>query len=76
LFFGGRIVSANLESSLGGWKLERAKAIESLRVLDIGPQWFRSGENVTRFEVARATRIVEEMDARIAARELEESRKP
>jgi len=67
---------ANLESALAGWKLERSQAVESLRVLDIGPQWFRSGENVTRFEVARATRIIDEMDARIAVCELETSWMP
>ena len=58
-----------LESALDRWKLKRAEAIESLRVLNIGPQWFRAGENVTKVEIARAKQIVEEMDALIAAYE-------
>ena len=58
-----------LESALNGWKHKRGEAIESLRVLNIGPLWFRAGENVTNVETARATQIVAEMDALIAAHE-------
>jgi hypothetical protein len=58
-----------LESALDRWKLKRAEAIEFLRVLNIGPQWFRAGENVTEVEIARAKQIVEEMDALFAAYE-------
>jgi hypothetical protein len=56
----------NLASTLDECKLKRAEAIESLRVLNIGPQWFRAGEDVTKVETARAKRIVEEMDALMA----------
>ena len=52
--------------STHGWRRRRAEALENLRVLSGGPRWFRKGQDVTNFEIAKETRMVAQMDILIA----------
>jgi len=54
------------EISTHGWRRRRAEALENLRVLSGGPRWFHKGQDVTRFEIAKETRMVAQMDILIA----------
>jgi hypothetical protein len=47
----------------------RAEALQDIRDLEDGPHWFRNDEDVTDKMVAKAHRIVQEMDILIAAYE-------
>jgi hypothetical protein len=40
----------------------RAQALEDLRVLAIGPQWFIKGVDVTKLQTVKATQVVAEMN--------------
>jgi hypothetical protein len=49
-----------------GWRRRRAEALENLRVLGGGPRWFHEGDDVTKFQIAKETQMVAQMDILIA----------
>ena len=62
--------------STHGWRRRRAEARENLRALTGGPRWFHKGRDVTKFEIAKETRVVAQMDILIADYEADNANEP
>ena len=59
-----------------GWRRRRAEALANLRALSGGLRWFHKGRDVTKFEIAKETQTVAQMDDLIADYEANNARRP